>query len=151
MEGKKDEVSLGAVESKSHIDLNLSGEDAVAKTLQALQSELQDRPAVEASVKTGKKKATKKATKKPTKKSDTTLHVTKKKPAAALRRPAASAASARGTARDGESRDARRLRLINVFVPKNIQEKYRDGCSKCYYRSGCTLSCWKLRGFEMSD
>ena len=148
LEDKKAEVSLEpAAESTVNIDRKPSGEDAVAKTLQALQSELQDKPAVEASGKTGKGKAKNKVKKQPKKKSQ----ATKKKPAAALRRPAASAASARGTARAGESREARRLRLINVFVPKHIQEEYRDGCSKCYYRKGCTLSCWKLRGFEMSD
>ena len=148
LEDKKAEVSLEpAAESTVNIDRKPSGEDAVAKTLQALQCELQDKPAVEASGKTGKGKAKNKVKKPTAKKSQ----ATKKKPAAALRRPAASAASARGTARAGESREARRLRLINVFVPKHIQAEYRDGCSKYYYRKGCTLSCWKLRGFEMSD
>ena len=82
-----------------------------------------------------------------------------KKPAAksknkpALRRPAAAAKvkQPRADGKEGESREAKRLRLINAYVPKAMQEKYRDGCSRCYHRAGCTLSCWRLRGFEMSD
>ena len=70
--------------------------------------------------------------------------VIKHRPAAALRRPAAATV-------EGETRDARRLRLIQERVPKELQVKFRGGCSKCYFRKGCTLSCWTYRGFNMKD
>ena len=43
------------------------------------------------------------------------------------------------------SREERR-RAILAVVPKAMQQRYKDGCSKCRY-TRCTVSCWIGRGF----
>ena len=138
------EMCQGGAQSRPALSEESKGQAAVAATLAALQGEAKNKTGLGAKVKS-KPSGKTECKKKPAGKS-------KKKPA--LRRPAAAVKVKRPRARrgqEGESREAKRLRLINAWVPKDLQRKYRDGCSKCYHRSGCTLSCWRLRGFEMTD
>eukprot|EP00435_Cladocopium_sp_Y103_P070345 s792_g35.t1 len=149
LEDRKEELALGSVmETKAASEAQPSGEGAVVQTLQALQRQLGDKP--ESNAKKPKAKVTKKGLKKPascTKMNGPASKAASKKPAAAMRRAAAAASSSRRT----ESREEWRLRIINAFVPLSLQRQYRNGCAKCYHRAGCTLSCWKLRGFPMTD
>eukprot|EP00435_Cladocopium_sp_Y103_P026509 s3420_g6.t1 len=113
---------------------------AVAATLEALKGETKNDITAQAKAKSKGKKpeGMKRPAAKPKKRTN-------------LKRPAA---ADHVQSSEEESREAKRLRLINAWVPKEskeMQKKYRNGCSKCYYRSGCTLSCWRLRGFEMTD
>ena len=138
------EVCQAGAQSRPALAEESKGQGAVAATLAALQGEAKKNTGLGAKVKS-KPKGKTECKKKPAGKS-------KKKPA--LRRPAAAVKVKGPRARrapEGESREAKRLRLINAWVPKDLQRKFRDGCSKCYHRSGCTLSCWRLRGFEMTD
>eukprot|EP00435_Cladocopium_sp_Y103_P074288 s636_g47.t2 len=146
---KEDDAVLPAVlvetvptaETVGKMESAPTGKMAVSATLSALQQEVSTQPTETTTQQRGVKKA---ALKKPAAKG-------MKRPAAAapvvLRRPAA----ARATMDAPESRDARRVRLIQSRVPKAVQDQFRDGCSKCYYRKGCTLSCWTMRGFDMTD
>ena len=152
---KEDDVVKPAGEEQREAAAQPAGQGAVAKTLQALMGEFEESPAAESSPKPRSKTKTKKAMKKPAASAAVPIL---KRPSSrracappVLRRPAASTGSTRGSAQEGETREERRLRLIDIFVPKHLQRKYREGCAKCYYRKGCTLSCWKLRGFQMSD
>ena len=62
LEDTKDNVGLEpAAESEDHGKAKPTGEGAVGSTLQALQSELKERPAAERGAKAGKRKPTKKA------------------------------------------------------------------------------------------
>ena len=70
----------------------------------------------------------------------------KKRPAAALRRPAAASLQV-----EQETRAQRRLRLIQERIPLAEQRRFRGGCPTCYYRKGCTLSCWQKRGYNMEE
>lgn len=36
---------------------------------------------------------------------------------------------------------------VNAVIPDSLKRKYRDGCSKCRHRKGCTPSCWAMRGY----
>ena len=36
---------------------------------------------------------------------------------------------------------------LNAVIPDSLKRKYRDGCSKCRHRKGCTPSCWAMRGY----
>lgn len=140
LEDKKD-VDMTAVvvpaselqTEEKKVEANATGKDAVSATLAALRGD----------VKTPDGKP-KKSVKKAGLKRPASSKVIKHRPAAALRRPAAATI-------EGETRDARRLRLIQERVPKELQVKFRGGCSKCYFRKGCTLSCWTYRGFNMKD
>ena len=159
LEDRKEEPAAGSVlETKAAPESQPSGEGAVVQTLQALQRELGDRP--ESNAKMPKAQVKKGGLKKPA--SSTMLNArastaaskksaASKKPATAMRRPAAAASSSRRTDGQSESREERRLRLISIFVPPALQHQYRNGCARCYHRAGCTLSCWKLRGFAMTD
>ena len=139
LEDKKEEapVSSAAEVYRESGDAAPSGQGAVAATLAALQADVQP-----------EEKSSKSAKKSGMRKPASVSKVLKKRPAASLRRPAAAAMP---KADEGESRDARRERLIKERVPKDMQRKYRGGCSKCYYRKGCTLSCWTYRGYNMKE
>ena len=108
------------------------GKSSVQQTLQALRASCKE-----------KQKA-----KEATKRSGAAL----KKPAAkVLKRPAAknSARNAQAAPSGAEilGREARRQRIL-ALVPKALKEQYKDGCCKCSWRSYCTPSCWKLRGYK---
>jgi hypothetical protein len=114
------------------------GKSSVQQTLQALRASCKEKEKA--------KEATKRS--KPTKRSSAAL----KKPAAkVLKRPAAknSARNAQVASSGAQilDREARRQRIL-ALVPKALKEQYKDGCCKCYWRSYCTPSCWKLRGYE---
>ena len=36
---------------------------------------------------------------------------------------------------------------LNPLIPDSLKRKFRDGCSKCRHRKGCTPSCWAMRGY----
>jgi hypothetical protein len=139
LEDKKEEdaVSPAAEVHQESGDVGPTGKGAVAATLAALHADVQPEG-----------KSSKSAKKSGMRKPASVSKVSKKRPAAYLRRPAAAAVP---KAEEGESRDARRERLIKERVPKEMQHKYRGGCSKCYYRKGCTLSCWTYRGYNMKE
>ena len=155
LEDKKEEPAASSMDTKAEASAPPAGESAVAQSLQALQREISEKP--ESKAKVPKAKVTKKVLKKPASRQQNApaSKAASKKPAAkaatALRRPAAAVARQSASARQTETREERRLRLIDVFVPKSLQREYKDGCPKCYGRKGCTLSCWKLRGFAMTD
>lgn len=137
LEDKKEEPVSSAAELQQSGDAAPSGQGAVAATLAALQADVQPEG-----------KSSKSPKKSGMRKPASVSKVLKKRPAASMRRPAAAAMP---PADEGESRDARRERLIKERVPKDMQRKYRGGCSKCYYRKGCTLSCWTYRGYNMKE
>ena len=33
-------------------------------------------------------------------------------------------------------------------IPKAVLQRYKDGCSRCYHRAFCTVSCWARRGYK---
>ena len=80
-----------------------------------------------------------------------------KKPTKVLKRPAGAgpagpplkrpAACHRQTkTRPPESPAQVRLRLLES-IPKKIRDRWKNGCARCRYRSYCTVSCWKSRGW----
>ena len=73
-----------------------------------------------------------------------------KRPASkVLKRPGAKKPARMESARPAVEvldREARRQRIL-ALVPKALQEQYKDGCGKCFWRAYCTPSCWKLRGY----
>lgn len=79
-----------------------------------------------------------------------TRTATVKRPASkVLKRPGAKKPAQKKSARPAVEvldREARRQRIL-ALVPKALQEQYKDGCGKCYWRAYCTPSCWKLRGY----
>lgn len=132
LEDKRDDVPAQGESIPSTTEAPPTGKGAVAATLAALQQD----------VRTEARTTQKSVLKRPAK----ATKVTMKRPAACLRRPAAVASKV-----VGETREDRRLRLIRERVPQDMQRRYRDGCSTCYYRKGCTLSCWTKRGYDMTD
>ena len=38
---------------------------------------------------------------------------------------------------------------LNAVIPDSLKRKFRDGCSKCRHRRGCTPSCWAARGYVL--
>ena len=86
--------------------------------------------------KTGTKKEKKQKGKKPI-----------KKPAAAskvLKRP--SSMSSAAAAMQPLDPDPERAALLSR-IPAHVRSKYVHGCSRCYHRKFCTISCWKRRGY----
>eukprot|EP00435_Cladocopium_sp_Y103_P032860 s4096_g8.t1 len=132
---KMGQVMAGFMKNQLQEDVSLPGlkiftKEQKAET-KALRGELGDKP--ESNAKKPKAKVTKKGLKKPascTKLNAPASKPASKKPAAAMRRPAAAASSSRRN----ESREERRLRIINAFVPLSLQRQYRNGCAKCYHR-----------------
>eukprot|EP00435_Cladocopium_sp_Y103_P031475 s4446_g8.t1 len=129
------QVDQAPVVAQLQEELKPSG--AVAATLDALKGETKNDSKAQAKAKSKGKKTD--VMKRP---------AAKPKKRANMKRPAA---AEHVHSSEEESREAKRLRLINAWVPKEMQKKYRNGCSKCYYRAGCTPSCWRLRGFAMTD
>lgn len=122
-----------------------SGEKRVAQTLEVLKAQV----GIEKSdpVKEEKKKV---------------KEVTMKRPASkkVLKRPAAKAAdaskgkvlkrpSSASLSQASQSASSRRERLLLSKIPPDLVEDWKDGCSRCYYRSYCTPSCWKRRGYTV--
>ena len=63
-----------------------------------------------------------------------------------LKRPAAVAASSSaGSMSEGGYNDRRETLLKKI--PKDVLQRYKGGCSRCYHRAFCTLSCWARRGY----
>lgn len=63
-----------------------------------------------------------------------------------LKRPAAVAASSSaGSMSEGGYNDRREALLKKI--PKDVLQPYKGGCSRCYHRAFCTLSCWARRGY----
>ena len=136
LEDKKEESDVrreeAPVVAERHEESKPTG--AVAATLEALQVETKKESTAKAKAKSkGKKKG---AIKKPASK-------------AVLKRPSASSRTLAST--EAESKAQRRLRLIDTWVPPEEQRKWKNGCARCYHRPGCTLSCWRKRGFAMTD
>ena len=70
-----------------------------------------------------------------------------KKPAAAskvLKRP--SSMSSAAAAMQPLDPDPERAALLSR-IPAHVRSKYVHGCSRCYHRKFCTISCWKRRGY----
>ena len=64
-----------------------------------------------------------------------------------LKRPAAVAASsAAGDMSEGGYTDRRDTLLKKI--PKDVLQRYKGGCSRCYHRAYCTVSCWARRGYK---
>ena len=64
-----------------------------------------------------------------------------KRPASALKRPAAAAVSL-------QEPDPKRAALLKR-IPAELLERYAGGCSRCYHRKFCTVSCWGRRGYKL--
>lgn len=64
-----------------------------------------------------------------------------KRPASALKRPAAAAVSL-------QEPDPKRAALLKR-IPAKLLERYAGGCSRCYHRKFCTVSCWGRRGYKL--
>lgn len=81
-----------------------------------------------------------------------------KKPAAArtsLKRPAGktmampkSKPKGKAQAKPQMSNEEKRVALLRT-IPAALKKKYANGCSRCRERPQCTISCWKLRGYEI--
>ena len=41
----------------------------------------------------------------------------------------------------------KRKKGLDPVIPPALKVRYRDGCSRCRYRKGCTPSCWQQRGY----
>ena len=80
-----------------------------------------------------KAKAT--ATKKPAGKKTKAKAVSKPKKKVA-------AASSRGSSSDVRER-------LLAKIPKNVLQKYRNGCKSCRDRPFCCVSCWLKRGYSL--
>ena len=66
-----------------------------------------------------------------------------------LKRPASVLASSPvGGMCDFGARSDRREALLKK-IPKKVLHQYKDGCSRCYHRAFCTVSCWARRGFTI--
>lgn len=150
LEDKKEEVTNSAApaveEKQEPSQAPSSGKAAVSATLAALQVD------VVTETKAPKRKVSNQATlKKPAASSKMPASAqknpaVKKRPAAALRRPAAASSQV-----EQETRAQRRLRLIQERILVAEQRRFRGGCPTCYYRKGCTLSCWQKRGYNMEE
>ena len=64
-----------------------------------------------------------------------------KRPAAALKRPAAAAVAL-------QEPDPKRAAVLKI-IPAELLERYAGGCSRCYNRKFCTVSCWARRGYKV--
>ena len=38
---------------------------------------------------------------------------------------------------------------LSKGIPKDVLQKFRQGCSKCRWRAGCTPCCWRGRGYDL--
>ena len=66
---------------------------------------------------------------------------------AALKKPAAADRVQRGPRRFGIFSEEEILDRANRGLPREIQQQYSQGCSRCRKRRGCTDTCWKSRGY----
>ena len=82
--------------------------------------------------------------KKPAGKKTANSRVLLKRPAC-VKKPAAQKAAPRSS--ESLSRAAQRQALL-AKIPAALKKRYKDGCGKCRNRPLCTVSCWRLRGFE---
>ena len=91
---------------------------------------------------------------------ETAGQIVLRKPAAAiLKRPAAEPDAAVAKKPAAATRASRGPRTFGIFseeeitdrenrgLPREIQQQYSQGCSKCRRRRGCTDACWKSRGY----
>ena len=53
----------------------------------------------------------------------------------------------RPAAQPKASKAAKREELL-ARIPQALKKRFKDGCTKCRNRPLCTVSCWRLRGFE---
>ena len=82
--------------------------------------------------------------KKPAGKKTTNSRVLLKRPAC-VKKPAVQKCAQRSS--QSLSREAQRQALL-AKIPAALKKRYKDGCGKRRNRPLCTVSCWRLRGFE---
>ena len=66
---------------------------------------------------------------------------------AALKKPAAADRAERGPRKFGIFSEEEILDRATRGLPREIQEQYSQGCSRCRQRRGCTDTCWRSRGY----
>ena len=103
--------------------------------LQEAVEQTQDPPCASATM---KKPAAAKSTKSSTLKrpASKTMAVTKSKP------------KAKAPAKPQMSKQDKREALLRI-IPPALKKKFANGCARCRERKLCTISCWRLRGFEI--
>ena len=77
----------------------------------------------------------------------------KKRPAGKLvvyRKPAVSSHGMKRPAASQNERDAKRQQVLKL-VPAELLSRYKGGCSRCYHREYCTVSCWARRGYTLVE
>ena len=67
--------------------------------------------------------------------------------AAVAKKPAAATRASRGPRKFGIFSEEEITDRENRGLPREIQQQYSQGCSKCRRRRGCTDACWKSRGY----
>lgn len=68
--------------------------------------------------------------------------------------PKAKSKGAKGSAKGSASASVGVSRAENKRkrlqkIPASVRASFTDGCARCRYASGCTPSCWKLRGWDV--
>ena len=66
---------------------------------------------------------------------------------AARKKPAAADRAERGPRKFGIFSEDEILDRANRGLPREIQQQYSQGCSRCRKRRGCTDACWRSRGY----
>ena len=118
--------------------------DPSASTPQAMIDKIRADLEMEKKAKTTPKEPKEKKNKKTGTKKPVSKKAMLKRPAAAssvLRRPAAA-----GLAQ--QEPDPTRRALLEL-IPTELLQRYAGGCSRCYHRKFCTVSCWGRRGYRL--
>ena len=71
-----------------------------------------------------------------------------KRPPKVLCKPAASTHGLKRPAAVQTAGELKRQQVLKL-VPPQVLERYKDGCSRCYHRQYCTVSCWARRGYSL--
>eukprot|EP00438_Fugacium_kawagutii_P029084 Skav214938 [mRNA] locus=scaffold3017:113099:114367:+ [translate_table: standard] len=128
-------LALEDVPREKPVTPEISAPATAAASLEALQDACQDK--AEKKETAPKKKAAAKAV---CKRPGANLKGVAKATKTALKRPAGKNAKRKPP--------DERERLLSV-IPSAHRKKFAAGCSKCRWRPGCTLSCWRGRGYSL--
>ena len=58
------------------------------------------------------------------------------------------ASKGKSGAKDGK-KSSNVLHVPWKSIPKDVQKKFENGCSRCRFRAFCTRSCWVKRGWRV--
>jgi hypothetical protein len=120
--------------------------DADASKPQAMIDKLRSDLEAESKAKKGKEPA-----KKSEKKKTHGSKKTKGPKTSVLKRPAAAPPALKRPASAGlflQEPDPKRAALLKM-IPSDLLDRYAGGCSRCYHRKFCTVSCWARRGYKL--